>query len=249
MVRGVEYCVRSENVLLYSDSMNRNRRGIFRSGAPTTRQKVALLLMLTVLLAAGIFVAEPWKAFGGKPSVSPSIAASESARTPAKPVRPPEPPLVTGRPNLIELPELGLRHTVIDGSYTAATGEWTLSDSDVIFASQTAQPNNKNGNTFIYGHATNHVFGPILQLQPGQTAKVTTDNGYVFTYRLLSSEVVDPADTAVLRYQGAPRLTLQTCTGPTLSEYRHLFYFDLVGYDRLPSAAVPNGAAPTVSVR
>lgn len=81
----------------------------------------------------------------------------------------------------------------------------------------------------MYGHATDWVFGPLLRLQPGAEAIVTTDK-YIITYELTSHEVVDPTNIGVLSYTGPSRLMLQTCTGPTLSEFRQLFYFSYQGH-------------------
>ncbi|QQS18745.1 sortase [Candidatus Saccharibacteria bacterium] len=89
------------------------------------------------------------------------------------------------------------------------------------------------GNTFIYGHATSWVFGPLLKIQPSAEATITTDMGFVFTYKLASHEVVDPTNIGVLNYTGPSRLMLQTCTGPTLSEFRQLFYFSYVDHKRI----------------
>ncbi|QQS20034.1 sortase [Candidatus Saccharibacteria bacterium] len=141
-------------------------------------------------------------------------------------------PFAIGHPTKVEVPSVGVSLPVVDGVYDKNTRNWTLTSDKVQYATTTALPNSRKDNTFIYGHATNWVFGPLLRVQPGAEATVTTDT-FVFTYRLTSHEVVDPKNTALFEYKGKPRLTLQTCTGPTLSEYRQLFYFDYVSHKRV----------------
>lgn len=145
---------------------------------------------------------------------------------------PPPVPYAIGHPVKIEVPSVGVSLPIVDGAYDATKGTWTLTDDKVQFATITKEPNTRKGQTFIYGHATSWVFGPLLRLQPGAEAFVTTDNGFVFSYKLDTHEVVNPTDIGVLDYDGPSRLTLQTCTGPTLSEFRQLFYFNYTGHKR-----------------
>lgn len=141
-------------------------------------------------------------------------------------------PFAIGHPVKIDIPSVGISLPIVDGAYDINTRNWTLTSDKVQYAVSTSLPNSRKDNTFIYGHATNWVFGPLLRLQPGAEAIVTTDT-FVFTYKLASHEVVDPSNTALFDYKGKPRLTLQTCTGPTLSEYRQLFYFDYVDHKKI----------------
>jgi|JI10StandDraft_1071094.scaffolds.fasta_scaffold140629_1 LPXTG-site transpeptidase (sortase) family protein len=147
-------------------------------------------------------------------------------------------PLVKGKPIHIDIPSVGISLPVIDGAYDANTQAWTVSHDKVQFDTSSVQPNNRDGNTFIYGHATTAVFGPLLKIQPDALAMITTDNGFVLTYKLTSHEVVDPTNTSVLNYSGPSRLMLQTCTGPTLSEFRQLFYFSYIEQARIPEKTV-----------
>ncbi|HEY4161020.1 MAG TPA: sortase, partial [Candidatus Saccharimonadales bacterium] len=113
------------------------------------------------------------------------------------------------------------------GYYDPATGEWTLTKTNVQFATMTVQPNDQAGNTFIYGHALSNLFGSLPKLQSGAVAIVKTSNGHAFYYTLNSTKVVSPDDTsAVLGYTGKPILTLQTCVG-LLYQSRELLTFNL----------------------
>ncbi|MBL8121897.1 sortase [Candidatus Saccharibacteria bacterium] len=158
---------------------------------------------------------------------------AEAAALPDYSRTPPPVPYAIGHPVKVEVPSVGVSLPIVDGAYDESTRAWTLTNDKVQFATITKEPNTRKGQTFIYGHATSWVFGPLLRLQPGAEAFVTTDNGFVFSYKLDTHEVVNPTDIGVLDYDGSPRLTLQTCTGPTLSEFRQLFYFTYTGHKRL----------------
>jgi LPXTG-site transpeptidase (sortase) family protein len=125
----------------------------------------------------------------------------------------PAPNVASGHPARISIPSVGIDLPVVDGFYNQKTGDWTLTDTDAQFATITTEPNTAAGQTFIYGHATNRVFGPLLNAKLGTTATITTSNGYKFTYTLRSTERSAPTNTSILGYQGAPRLLLQTCQG------------------------------------
>lgn len=137
-----------------------------------------------------------------------------------------------GKPRYISVASVNIALPVKDGVYSTSTGEWTLDDEHAFYGVSTSLANSDSGNTFVYGHNSRAVFGSLPKLQPGDTAVITTDTGYEFTYKFVTSETVKPTDTIVLEYRGdTPRLTLQTCTG-IWGEARHIFYFELVSYKK-----------------
>lgn len=153
-------------------------------------------------------------------------AAQKAAGTPVQPiVLPQDPNVISGHPVSIDIPSVNISLPIIDGFYDPDTGEWTLTLNKAQFATPTVEPNNLKGNTLIYGHYRREVFAYLHLIKPGATATITTDNGYVFTYKYTSTEVFDPADTSVFLYQGAPRLTVQTCSG-AFFQHRQMYYFD-----------------------
>lgn len=149
---------------------------------------------------------------------TPTLAAASVAPT-----------IVQGTPRSISVPSLGINVSIEDGYYDTSTGQWTLSEESAFYATPTLPVNSDSGNTLIYGHNSQKIFGKLLDIQPGSEVTVTTDNGYVFTYVYTSTEAVDPTDVSPLAYEGAPRLTLQTCSG-IWSQTRQMFYFDLKEY-------------------
>lgn len=148
-------------------------------------------------------------------------------------------PVIAAQPDIVQavqavpirviVPSLALSVDVIPGEYNARTDSWTLSGYKAQYATMTVPANNQQGNTFIYGHNNMHVFGKLKYLKTGDQVIVIGSNGNQFTYALESSRVVVPEDVSLFAYQGAPILTIQTCTG-VWHEKRNLLQFRLVGY-------------------
>jgi LPXTG-site transpeptidase (sortase) family protein len=139
--------------------------------------------------------------------------------------------LVTGHPKNISIPSVNINLPVIDGYYDSKSGEWTLTNDKAQYATPTVEPNNISGNTFIYGHALTVVFGRLTLIKPGAEVTITTDNGYAFKYKFIETYATQPTDTSVLRYQGPPILTLQTCSG-SFWQNRQMYIFSLEVYEK-----------------
>jgi LPXTG-site transpeptidase (sortase) family protein len=135
--------------------------------------------------------------------------------------------LISGQPVRLVISEAGIDLPVDEGYYRAEDNSWTLSATHAQFAMMSAISNNVSGNTFIYGHGTDAVFGALGANTPAPDteALVYTDNNHIFSYRFDSTRKLTPKDTFVLdSYTGSPILTLQTCTG-SFSEWRSMFQF------------------------
>lgn len=142
-----------------------------------------------------------------------------------------ENPVVEGTPRHISIPSIGIDATVEDGYYNSKTRQWTLSEDSAFFATPTDKANSKQGNTFIYGHNSNKIFGKLPHMKTGALAKVTTDTGAQFVYTFTSTEAVRPTETGILQYSGTPRLMLQTCGG-AWNQDREIFYFSLTSFTK-----------------
>jgi LPXTG-site transpeptidase (sortase) family protein len=161
---------------------------------------------------------------------SPGVLASArpiAYHQPAKPIAPAV-TLVSGIPNRIVIPSENVDLTVVEGYYVSSVAAWTLSGFDAEFADTSSPANNIGGNTFIYGHNNDYVFGALRHNTPavGAEALLYTTNGHVFAYTFVSVSSVGPDDVAALDYSGSPPImTIQTCTG-SLNEWRTLYRFD-----------------------
>lgn len=153
-----------------------------------------------------------------QPKTQPSTSTKQPAA--AQPI--------IGQPTHISIPSLNISDDIAPGYYNKATRSWTLSNTQALFATVTAIPNSKEGNTFIYGHARANVFENLINAKKGTKVDISTNNGHVFTYLYASQRDVSPSNVSIFDYSGKPRLTLQTCSG-LWSENRRLITFDLVG--------------------
>lgn len=143
---------------------------------------------------------------------------------------PPEKDIVSGHPNHLDIPSLNMSLAVSDGTFNAKTGQWTLSLDHAHYATISALPNSELGNTFIYGHYRPEVFARLHRIAIGSEATLTTDNGYKFIYKLQNVRETNPKDASIFAYQGAPQMTIQTCSGAWFQN-RQFFTFSLVRYE------------------
>lgn len=155
-------------------------------------------------------------------SASPFSVVASTAATPK-----PQEKLISGQPVRIQIPSLHIDLKVVDGYYNSTNKTWTLTRDMAQHATMTPQPNNKEGNTFIYAHNRPGVFQALSKLKVGDQVIVTTGNGHTFTYTFRSAYETNPTDTSLFTYEGAPILTLQTCSG-IWYQNRQLFTFDLM---------------------
>ncbi len=139
----------------------------------------------------------------------------------------PQPIVIQGKPVRLTIPSIELDIAVVDGVYNAQQKTWTLSNTSAHYALMTPQPNNNSGNTFIYGHNRKEVFAKLAKVKAGDEAFLYTDNGNVFRYVFRFSVETDPYDDSLFSYNGAPIVTLQTCSG-LWYQNRQLFTFDFV---------------------
>lgn len=136
---------------------------------------------------------------------------------------------VNGHPAQLTIARLGISLAVLDGSYDPANNSWTLTEDATHFATMTALPNNKHGNTFIYGHNTAAVLEPVKDLVQGDLLTLRTTNGHIFNYVYKSDVTVTPDQTDILTSKATkPQLTLMTCQG-IFSETRRIMRFEFVG--------------------
>ncbi len=144
----------------------------------------------------------------------------------------PEPAAISGHPVHLSIPSLDIELEVIDGHYDANTGQWTLTTDKAQYALPSVLPNDKSGDTMIYGHYRPEVFAYLHHIVPGARAYIRTSNHYQFEYTFTSSESFSPTNTSVFAYKGRPRLTVQTCSGVWMQN-RQMYYFRFDGVHKL----------------
>ncbi|MGZ6005584.1 MAG: sortase domain-containing protein [Candidatus Saccharimonadales bacterium] len=135
--------------------------------------------------------------------------------------------ITSGKPIRIVLPKFGIDLPVDTGLYDQANQSWTLSGYHAQYAVTSIEPNDYEGNTFIYGHNNPYVFGKLKTLAPGDTMQLYTDNGLVFKYAYQDFNDTQPNDNSVFRYYGPPTATVQTCSG-AFNELRRMYHFNFL---------------------
>lgn len=168
-------------------------------------------------------------------AVSTPYVAAKAPIIPAAPVQPvhvksTEPKVVeiSGIPNRITIPSpyKNIDLPIVPGVYDPSTNAWTLNGYLAQFATVSAPANNVGGETFIYGHNNDYVFGALRHVTPaiGTEADVYTTNGHEFAYTFEKSWSVGPYSVSTLDYTGPSVLLIQTCTG-SLNQYRTMYLF------------------------
>lgn len=177
-------------------------------------------------VAAGLLVTSLVIGTATPPAVQTAVAQ------PVPKVEPETPriaPILRGSPTRLVVDRIGLDLPVANGFYDQATNEWTLSDTEAFFATLSDLPNDDRGSTFIYGHNRPTAFEPLRTMAIGDTVRIMTSNGLVFTYVYTRDAIVQPTMTEVLREDPEdPQLVLMTCEG-VWSEVRRIMYFSLQG--------------------
>lgn len=138
------------------------------------------------------------------------------------------PEIKTGEPARLQIPSIGVDLVVTEGEFNQTTNTWNVSNDKAHYAVVSDAPNNRYGNTFIYGHNRANVFAGLVQLQTGAEAIIRTENNLQFVYQLSKVEETDPNNTSVLLpYSSKPTLSLQTCSG-SWYQNRQIFRFDFI---------------------
>jgi hypothetical protein len=182
---------------------------------------VSGIYILTLLFAVIVFrpyISHPSHIIAAKYYTPASLELIASGRN-----------LVYGQPSRIVIPSSNIDIPVNPGSYNASQGSWSLSGYYAQYATISALANNVAGDTFIYGHNNDFVFGSLRHDTPteGAEALIYTSNGHILEYSFENSFSLAPDDTSILDYSGPPILTVQTCTG-SVNEWRTMYRFDYV---------------------
>jgi LPXTG-site transpeptidase (sortase) family protein len=67
------------------------------------------------------------------------------------------------------------------------------------------------GNVF-YGHNWNNLLGSLVYVTPGETIEIEYEN-HINVYKIVSTQIVNPDQTNVLKLDNDNNILLYTCTG------------------------------------
>ena len=149
------------------------------------------------------------------PAVGTRVAAPESAARPAPPVR-------------VQIPALGV-DSVVDPVGVAPDGQMAIpEDVDRLGWYRFGPVPGEDGSAVVAGHVDDREQGlgalaPLREASVGTEIVVTDAAGTTTRWRVVSRELITkqvlPLDRLFAR-TGPPRLTLITCGGPFLPEFR-----------------------------
>lgn len=134
-----------------------------------------------------------------------------------------------GVPSRVLIPSLNIDLPVVRQSYSKAIKSWPVEPGVANYAVETPLINNSHGASLIYGHATQTVFGRLLDLAPAADVYVYTANGHIFKYSYTGSQDITPQQTQIVAQMAAAPAGLRmiTCDGDYF-QYRHLMSFKLL---------------------
>ncbi len=113
-------------------------------------------------------------------------------------------------PERVVIPQVGIDLPVFLAEVT--NDQWQVADEGVSYLLGSGIPG-REGNTVIYGHNKNNLFGPIRWLEKGVEIKIFNKKGEEFVYQLTETKTVSPDFVEILSPTKEAILTLYTCTG------------------------------------
>ena len=91
-------------------------------------------------------------------------------------------------------------------------GRWTVSEDKGSYLAQSAKPGGP-GNTILYGHNRQEVFGRLTKVTGGEPIIITTEDGRERRYRIEWFRKVNQSEVQVLAPTDTEVLTIYTCAG------------------------------------
>lgn len=125
---------------------------------------------------------------------------------------------------LLNIPKLNIQQTIVQGT------DWEALKLGVGQLLNNVKPGDESGNLVLSGHDDiyGEVFRYIDQLEVGDEFTVRTRTK-VYTYRVSSSQIVDPTDVHVLDPRGGATATLISCYPYKVNNKRIVVFADRVG--------------------
>ena len=112
------------------------------------------------------------------------------------------------QPARIIIPKISLDLEVTPARITG--NKWETTESGVSYMLGSSVPGEK-GNTVIYGHAKNSIFGNLKKLKKDDLIYVLTNEKW-YRFKVAEIKNVMPKETQVVGPTLTPTLTLFTCT-------------------------------------
>lgn len=113
------------------------------------------------------------------------------------------------QPLRIIIPKVNIDLPIVEAR--VVRGLWDLSETSASHGMGSASPG-ELGNTVIFAHARDELFGPIRKLKKDDVIYILTrDNWYKYT--VIETKLVEPRDVEVIAPTTKETLTIFTCSG------------------------------------
>jgi sortase A len=156
---------------------------------------------ISMLLYCGIAVTNSWLFQKQERGELDRLLIARQTLSPSLPETM-KPPAIDGLIGRIEIERLGISVMVMEGADSATLRR---AAGHIPGTSLPGQP----GNVGISAHRDT-FFRPLRNVRQNDIVRLTTLGG-VYRYRVVSTKIVDPSNTAVLNPSGSEVLTLVTC--------------------------------------
>ncbi len=115
----------------------------------------------------------------------------------------------TQPPLRIIVPSRKVNLSVVEAQ--VVSGYWELSETTASHGVGSANPG-EIGNTVIFAHARNELFGPLRTIKKDEDIYVLTKDRW-FRYTVIETKLVDPSQIEHIKSADTEQLTLFTCSG------------------------------------
>lgn len=116
----------------------------------------------------------------------------------------------THEPNLLIIRSLDIQLPVAES--VIKFGIWEVNPEGASHLASSSNPGDP-GNIIIYAHDTNNRFGFLPDIKPNGIIELRSRNNTWHSYKVASTQIVDPSDVNVLKPNHPQELTLYTCYG------------------------------------
>ena len=163
----------------------------------------------TILITIGLVLVSLWGIHRYLYNRSLSLSDALLASYAKEPSQMPEPIHITIGP-LSNEPKAKINLQVVEAG--KVEGALSVSPTFANHLHASAVPG-EAGNTIIYGHNLNTVFGYLVDVHVGDPVAIYTNDGKLHQYKITEYETVDPSQTTLLAPTTTEVLTIYTCTG------------------------------------
>lgn len=113
-------------------------------------------------------------------------------------------------PKFIGIKSISLEAEIVPGGYRDE--KWVLTNDKALFL-PTSSKLGEGGNTIIYAHNTENLFGNLKKISIGETIVINDAKGKIYSFKVYSKEYISPYKMGKIATNLKDTVTLFTCDG------------------------------------